>query len=172
MGILKKHVAHPVALLAAIATLASGLICMTNPVASPKAHADELNPAYATAKIVKKADGTGHGTSSQTFVNSKNGFATGDDSPTDGVVASGDTVEYSLTLNFNAAGKRTINVKFDLDDAPYLQTADGGGFCQPGQLVTAKKNSDGSCSYTVPAGGVETMTQTFYLKAKALLDQG
>lgn len=166
MGILKKHVAHPVALLAAIATLSSGLICMTNPVASPKAHADELKPAYATAKIVKKADGTGHGTSSQTFVNSKNGFATGDDSPTDGVVASGDTVEYSLTLNFNAAGKRTINVKFDLDDAPYLQTADGGGFCQPGQLVTAKKNSDGSCSYTVPAGGVETMTQTFYLKAK------
>lgn len=166
MGILKKHVAHPVALLAAIATLSSGLICMTNPVASPKAHADELKTAYATAKIVKKADGTGHGTSSQTFVNSKNGFATGDDSPTDGVVASGDTVEYSLTLNFNAAGKRTINVKFDLDDAPYLQTADGGGFCQPGQLVTAKKNSDGSCSYTVPAGGVETMTQTFYLKAK------
>lgn len=166
MGILKKHVAHPVALLAAIATLASGLTCMTNSVASPKAHADELKPAYATAKIVKKADGTGHGTSSQTFVNSKNGFATGDDSPTDGVVASGDTVEYSLTLNFNAAGKRTINVKFDLDDAPYLQTADGGGFCQPGQLVTAKKNSDGSCSYTVPAGGVETMTQTFYLKAK------
>lgn len=166
MSILKKHVAHPVALLAAIATLASGLTCMTNPVASPKAHADELKPAYATAKIVKKADGTGHGTSSQTFVNSKNGFATGDDSPTDGVVASGDTVEYSLTLNFNAAGKRTINVKFDLDDAPYLQTADGGGFCQPGQLVTAKKNSDGSCSYTVPAGGTETMTQTFYLKAK------
>lgn len=166
MSILKKHVAHPVALLAAIATLASGLTCMTNPVASPKAHADELKPAYATAKIVKKADGTGHGTSSQTFVNSKNGFATGDDSPTDGVVASGDTVEYSLTLNFNAAGKRNINVKFDLDDAPYLQTADGGGFCQPGQLVTAKKNSDGSCSYTVPAGGVETMTQTFYLKAK------
>lgn len=166
MSMLKKHVSHPVALLAAIATLASGLTCMTNPVASPKAHADELKPAYATAKIVKKADGTGHGTSSQTFVNSKNGFATGDDSPTDGVVASGDTVEYSLTLNFNAAGKRTINVKFDLDDAPYLQTADGGGFCQPGQLVTAKKNSDGSCSYTVPAGGVETMTQTFYLKAK------
>lgn len=166
MSILKKHVAHPVALLAAIATLASGLTCMTNPVVSPKAHADELKPAYATAKIVKKADGTGHGTSSQTFVNSKNGFATGDDSPTDGVVASGDTVEYSLTLNFNAAGKRTINVKFDLDDAPYLQTTDGGGFCQPGQLVTAKKNSDGSCSYTVPAGGVETMTQTFYLKAK------
>lgn len=166
MSILKKHVAHPVALLAAIATLASGLTCMTNPVASPKAHADELKPAYATAKIVKKADGTGHGTSSQTFVNSKNGFATGDDSPTDGVVASGDTVEYSLTLNFNAAGKRTINVKFDLDDAPYLQTVDGGGFCQPGQLVTAKKNSDGSCFYTVPAGGVETMTQTFYLKAK------
>lgn len=166
MSILKKHVAHPVALLAAIATLASGLTCMTNPVETPSAHADELKPAYATAKIVKKADGTGHGTPAQTFVNSKNGFAPGDDSPTDGVVASGDTVEYSLTLNFTAAGKRTVNVAFDLTDAPYLEATNGGGFCQPGQLVTAKKNSDGSCSYTVPAGGVETMTQTFYLKAK------
>lgn len=166
MSILKKYVAHPVALLAAIATLASGLTCMTNPVETPSAHADELKPAYATAKIVKKADGTGHGTPAQTFVNSKNGFAPGDDSPTDGVVASGDTVEYSLTLNFTAAGKRTVNVAFDLTDAPYLEATNGGGFCQPGQLVTAKKNSDGSCSYTVPAGGVETMTQTFYLKAK------
>lgn len=166
MSILKKHVAHPVASLTAIAALASGLTCMTNPVTSPKAHADELKPAYATAKIVKKADGTGHGTSSQTFVNSKNGFATGDDTLTDGVVASGDTVEYSLTLNFNAAGKRTIRVKFDNSKAPFLEPTNGGGFCQPGQLVTAKKNSDGSCSYTVPAGGVETMTQTFYLRAK------
>ena len=166
MSILKKHVAHPVALLAAIATLASGLTCMTNPVETPSAHADEVKPAYATAKIVKKADGTGHGTSAQTFVNSKNGFAPGDDSPTDGVVASGDTVEYSLTVNFTAAGKRTINVGFDLSDAPYVEATNGGGFCQPGQLVTAKKNGDGSCSYTVPAGGVETMTQTFYLKAK------
>ena len=42
MSILKKHVAHPVALLAAIATLASGLTCMTNPVETPSAHADEV----------------------------------------------------------------------------------------------------------------------------------
>lgn len=151
---------------AACAVLLSGLTGLSNPVAAPKAQADELKPAYATARIVKKADGTGHGTAAQTFVNSKNGFAPGDDSPTDGVVASGDTVEYSLTLNFTAAGKRTVNVAFDLTDAPYLEVTNGGGFCQPGQLITAKRNSDSSCSYTVPAGGVETMSQTFYLKAK------
>lgn len=166
MSILKKHVAHPVALLAAIATLASGLTCMTNPVGMPSAQAAEPTPTYTTARIVKKTDGTGHGTEAQTFVNSKEGFTPGDDSPTDGVVASGDTVEYSLTLNFTAAGKRTIRVKFDNSKAPFLEPTNGGGFCQPGQLVTAKKNSDGSCSYTVPAGGVETITQTFHLQAK------
>lgn len=166
MSILKKHVAHPVALLAAIATLASGLTAMTNPVGMPSAQAAEPTPTYTTARIVKKADGTGHGTEAQTFVNSKEGFTPGDDSPTDGVVASGDTVEYSLTLNFTAAGKRTIRVKFDNSKAPFLEPTNGGGFCQPGQLVTAKKNSDGSCSYTVPAGGVETITQTFHLQAK------
>lgn len=166
MSILKKHVAHPVALLAAIATLASGLTCMTNPVGMPSAQAAEPTPTYTTARIVKKADGTGHGTEAQTFVNSKEGFTPGDDSPTDGVVASGDTVEYSLTLNFTAAGKRTIRVKFDNSKAPFLEPTNGGGFCRPGQLVTAKKNGDGSCSYTVPAGGVETITQTFHLQAK------
>lgn len=166
MSILKKHVAHPVASLAAIAALASGLTCMTNPVGMPSAQAAGPTPTYTTARIVKKADGTGHGTEAQTFVNSKEGFTPGDDSPTDGVVASGDTVEYSLTLNFNAAGKRTIRVKFDDSKAPFLEPTNGGGSCQPGQLVTAKKNSDGSCSYTVPAGGVETMTQTFHLQAK------
>lgn len=166
MSILKKHVAHPVALLAAIATLASGLTCMTNPVGTPSAQAAEPTPTYTTARIVKKTDGTGHGTEAQTFVNSKEGFTPGDDSPTDGVVASGDTVEYSLMLNFTAAGKRTIRVKFDNSKAPFLEPTNGGGFCQPGQLVTAKKNSDGSCSYTVPAGGVETITQTFHLQAK------
>lgn len=141
MSILKKHVAHPVALLAAIATLASGLTCMTNPVGMPSAQAAEPTPTYTTARIVKKADGTGHGTEAQTFVNSKEGFTPGDDSPTDGVVASGDTVEYSLTLNFTAAGKRTIRVKFDNSKAPFLEPTNGGGFCQPGQLVTAKKKT-------------------------------
>ena len=172
MSIIGKRAGRPLAMLAALATLATGFVCMSDPVEESTAHAAETTsaaepvPTYATARIVEKADGTGHDTPAQTFVNSKNGFASGDDSPTDGVVASGDTVEYSLTLDFTAAKKRTIRVSFDLSDAPYLGVADDSGFCQPGQLVTAKRNSDGSCSYTVPAGGVENLKQTFHLKAK------
>ena len=166
MSIIGKRAGRPLAMLAAVATLATGFVCMSDPVEDSTAHAVETAPAYATARIVEKADGTGHGTAAQTFVNSKNGFTPGDDSPTDGVVASGDTVEYSLTLDFTAAKKRTIRVSFDLSSAPYLEVTDDSGFCQPGQLVTAQRNNDGSCSYTVPAGGVENLTQTFHLKAK------
>ena len=166
MSIIGKRAGRPLAMLAVVAMLAMSFVCMSNPVEDSTAQAAEPVPTYATARIVEKADGTGHGTAAQTFVNSKNGFTLGDDSPTDGVVASGDTVEYSMTLDFTAAKKRTIRVSFDLSDAPYLGVADDSGFCQPGQLVTAKRNSDGSCSYTVPAGGVENLKQTFHLKAK------
>ena len=147
--------------LTAAATLFGlGLTTFTNP---PTAKAADPKPAYATARITKLADGTGHGTSAQTFINSRNGFATGDDSPSDGVVSSGDTVSYEVALSFTAASKREVNVTWDLADAPYLK----GGMvaCVSGQQVTAKKNGSG-CTYTVPAGAVETITQPLTLTAK------
>ena len=146
----------------AMATLIVGLTAST---ATNPASADETKPSYTTARVTKIADGTGHGTNAQTFVNSKNGFTPGDDSPTDGIVASGDTVEYSLRLDFTAAGKRDVTVSFDTTDAPYLEPAAGGSFCAAGKQVTAKGDT-GSCTYTVPAGVVESMTQTFFMKAK------
>lgn len=147
--------------LAAAAILLAGLAAGT----ANGAQQQDDTPAYADARITKIADGTGHGTSAQTFVNSKNGFATGDDSPTDGVVASGDTVEYQMRLDFTAAGKREVKVSFDTSNAPYLEPASGGSFCSSGKQVTAKGDI-GSCTFTVPAGVVESMTQTFYMKAK------
>lgn len=122
---------------------------------------------YATASLVKVADGTGHGTAAQTFVNSKNGFAPGDDTPTDGVVASGDTVEYKLRISFTAAKKRQVKVAWNFDSAKYLEVESGAdSFCSPGRLVTTTKNADGSCTYNVPAGAVETLEQSIFVKAK------
>lgn len=59
------------------------------------------------AALSKVADGTGHGTSNQTFVNAANGFEVGDNAPDDGVVSSGDLVLYRLDLGFTAA---SVNV--------------------------------------------------------------
>ena len=147
--------------LAAAAILLAGLGTAT----ARHAQASDGKPAYASATVTTIADGTGHGTNAQTFVNSKNGFAPGDDSPHDGVVASGDTVEYKLRLDFTASGKRDVTVSFDTSKAPYLTPAAGGSFCSAGKQVTAKGDT-GSCTYTVPAGVVESMTQTFFMKAK------
>lgn len=147
--------------LAAAAILLAGLGTAT----ARHAQASDGKPAYASATVTTIADGTGHGTNAQTFVNSKNGFAPGDDSPHDGVVASGDTVEYKLRLDFTAAGKRDVTVSFDTSAAQYLTPAAGGSFCSAGKQVTAKGDT-GSCTYTVPAGVVESMTQTFFMKAK------
>ncbi|KAA8828195.1 RCC1 domain-containing protein [Bifidobacterium myosotis] len=149
--------------IAALAALGAGLTAGTQPV---PAAAAEPRPAYAVARLTRTADGTGHGTAAQTFVNSDNGFAVGDDTPDDGVVSSGDTVEYSLKLSFTAAAKRQVRVAWDLTGAPYLTAGDAvAGYCQSGQLVTAKRDGN-ACVYTVPAGAVETLDQRLVLTAK------
>ncbi|KFI90248.1 RCC1 repeat-containing protein [Bifidobacterium saguini DSM 23967] len=157
---------RPMATLAILATLTLGLATGTAGSAAPKAQAAEPKPAYATARLSETRDGTGHGTSAQTFVASANGFRVGDDKPDDGIVSSGDTVEYSLELSFTAAARRQVKVSWNLADAPYLQAGDAiAGFCESGQLVQAKRTGD-SCTYTVPAGAVETLKQTLALTAK------
>ncbi|PST48912.1 hypothetical protein COO72_05230 [Bifidobacterium callitrichos] len=153
------------ALIATAGMLLTGLVATANTPPTPAAAA-EPRPAYATAKLIETRDGTGHGTSAQTFVNSDNGFPVGDDDPKDGVVSSGDTVEYSLKLSFTAAQKRQVKVAWNLQDAPYLEAGDVvSGYCQSGQLVTAAREGD-ACVYTVPAGAVETLDQKLVLTAK------
>ena len=58
--------------------------------AVPAGLAAAAAPAYVSASLSKVADGTGHGTPNQTFVNAANGFEVGDNAPDDGVVSSGD----------------------------------------------------------------------------------
>ncbi|MEZ5161082.1 MAG: hypothetical protein R2709_10315 [Marmoricola sp.] len=63
----------------------------------------EIGPnPHASLKVVKTFDGTGHGTPGQTFVNTINGFTPGDDTSTDGVVSSQDTVGYEVSLRVEA----------------------------------------------------------------------
>lgn len=151
------------AMLAAAGTLLCGLGTQAN-VLPQRAVAASPARAYATARVTKIADGTGHGTAAQSFVNAKNGFRVGDNTKDDGVVSSGDTVEYRLELEFNAAAKRQIKVSWT--KSGLLKVAkDQGSFCQAGSMVTATLNSDDSCTYTVPAGVAETISQNMFLTA-------
>jgi|GEM_PF-2501848 len=76
----------------------------------PAVAAEAENP-WTTATITLQSDGTGHGVQgAQTFIRSENGFAPGDNSPTDGVVSSGDSVTYVVQLAFQASMARTVAV--------------------------------------------------------------
>lgn len=115
--------------------------------------------------LVLKQDGTGHGTSAQTFITTANGFDIGDDSPHDGVVSSGDLVSYDLRLNFQAARSRTVKVSLDTSLAPYLSPVSGSSWCSDGFFVKSTKVNDTTCSFEVPGGIPETLNQTIQFKA-------
>lgn len=68
----------------------------------------------ASVSIEKISDGSGHGTKAQTFINSNNGYSPGDNTPTDGVVASNDTVQYRTTVDIAASKERDITVAYKL----------------------------------------------------------
>lgn len=148
--------------LAALACLCSGIIVFG--AARHEAQAATQKSAYATATMNKVSDGTGHGTSSQSFVNSQNGFDPGDNTPDDGVVSSGDYVVNNLSLSFTAAGARSVRVRWDLSKAPWLMG--DTSFCYDGAQVKAEAQPDGSCVFTIGTGAVETMDRTLFLVGK------
>ena len=115
-----------------IVGMASGNVPAILPILK-HAQAAEQTPAYVTAGLVKNSDGTGFGTTNQSFVNSENGFEVGDNGPHDGVVSSGDVVSYNLNLAFTAAKKRYVRVRWSFDDAPYLKGS--GDFCYSGVIT-------------------------------------
>ena len=103
-GVLRRCAAW----VAVVALLAGGGVAVTAGLASA---APGPNP-QTEMSFAKVFDGTGHGTSSASFVNTANGFAPGDDTATDGVVSSGDVVGYELVLRFLPAAARQVSVKF------------------------------------------------------------
>ena len=129
------------------------------------AHAAEANPTYVGAELESSSDGTGFGTPAQTFVNGGNGFTPGDNTPDDGVVSSGDTVEYKERLTFDPAPARTVTTSFDLSSAPMLEYDENGTECPSAGAVSATK-TDMGCRFEIPAGAAGNATVTFRLKAK------
>jgi alpha-tubulin suppressor-like RCC1 family protein len=97
-------------------------------------------------------------------VNTANGFAIGDDSPTDGIVSSGDTVAYEVNLQFAASAARNVAVTISVPE--YLEWRPQGDLlCQRGHFVTATRSGD-MCNFRVPAGAVESLTVPLILTAR------
>lgn len=113
------------------ACITGGIIAYNN--AHNEANTAGLAQPYVNVTFKKVMDGTGWNEetsdnhnqananwtpkkNSHTFIVKENGFRIADNTPVDGVVASGDTVEYNLVLDFTAAKQRTINVSFDVSD--------------------------------------------------------
>lgn len=127
------------------------------------ANAAEASPKD-TVTLVKVADGTHDGEGTETFINSKNGFAIADDSKTDGVVASGDYVTYEYDLSIVAGKARTVSVKFTQQDGGALNIADFGSVAMSGSVITGKFSGD-TWTYDVPRGASAHIKARFSIKA-------
>lgn len=128
------------------------------------ANATEVSP-NDTVTLVKVADGTHAGAGTETFINSKNGFAVADDTETDGVVASGDYVTYEYDLSIVAGRARTVNVKFTQPDGGALNIADFGNTAMTSSTITAKFSGD-TWTYNVPRGASAHIKARFSVRAK------
>lgn len=129
---------------------------------SSPAKADTTDP-YTVMTVANQTDGTGFGSTSQTFVTSANGFIPGDDSPTDRVVSSRDTVTALVALYFNPANHRSVTVK-PFNISHYLS---GSNYpdCPSTLGIIGTANQDGSCTYDIPAGTTGTIRQPITLTA-------
>lgn len=123
------------------------------------------NP-YASAAVTKTYDGTGHGTAAQSFVNTANGFTPGDDTGSDGVVSSKDTVGYDVTFRIFAGPARTVAVKLAPDSMLEWKT-DRASFCAdlPG-INGALDGPNNQCLFTVTQGATAQITRSVVLTAK------
>lgn len=117
-----------------------------------------------TVTIEKMSDGTHDGAGTETFVSSKNGFAVADDTPDDGVVASGDVVTYSYDLSIVAGRARTVSVRFTQTDGGALNLADFGRVAMSGNVVSGRY-SNGTWTYSVPRGASGHVRATFNVRA-------
>ncbi|MCL1899782.1 MAG: hypothetical protein FWG11_04575, partial [Promicromonosporaceae bacterium] len=119
---------------------------------------------WTTASISLVSTGSGHGTSSASFVNTANGFAVGDDGPYDGVVSSHDVVLYEVELAFRAGTARQVAVAIETPEYLEWRTA-GDQLCRNGRFVEAFRHAD-TCVFLVPAGAVESFTVPLVLHGR------
>ncbi len=155
-GVLRRCAAW----VAVVALLAGGGVAVTAGLAYA---APGPNP-QTEMSFAKVFDGTGHGTSSASFVNTANGFAPGDDTATDGVVSSGDVVGYELVLRFLPAAARQVSVKFAGTSHLSVGAGSLAQFCQSVPGASAAVVS-GACVFSVSAGVSASVTRTVVASA-------
>ncbi|OFP72181.1 SdrD B-like domain-containing protein [Actinomyces sp. HMSC065F12] len=135
------------------ALLATSMVGTMLASVTPTAQAAQQSYAFST--IQKIYDGTGHGTPAQTFIQTKNGFSPADDTPTDGVVATNDFVQYEVTTQFAAGPEREVVVDFQAPEFLTFSQKDNSSLCASNQFVSSRytgSSTHGQCTYSLKRG--------------------
>lgn len=156
-----------VAVLTAVAaTSGAGVVTST-------ANAEEPTPPNVDVTFTKVTDGTGFGTADQCWLNSANGYTGGadDDKPgdntaNDGVVCSGDYVEYEMDLKFKGGVDNAVRLVPSVPEGfPLKYVSSKGSFCRSeGQLSAEGYDGDG-CTFRAPDGYTNEVRQTLWYSA-------
>ena len=148
------------AVVLAVMLVSTGLTIMPG-----KVHAAGFIPRDAvTVKVL--SDGTHNGPGTTTFINSKNGYVPGDNTPTDRVVSSGDTVVYGVDLDVKAGPERTVDIKFsNVGKGDALQLNDFSSLKFNSAIVSATPIS-GGVRVKIARGAVATLNTTIGVRGK------
>lgn len=156
-----------VAVLTAVAAmLGAGMVAST-------ANAEEPTPPNVEVAFTKVTDGTGFGTADQCWLNSANGYAggadgdkPGDNAADDGVVCSGDYVEYEMDLKFKGGVNNSVRLVPSVpEDFPLSYSSGKGSFCRSEGQLSAKGYNGGGCTFRAPDGYTNEVRQTLWYLA-------
>lgn len=160
---IKKTIA---VLTAVAATFGAGAVAST-------ANAEEPTPPNVEVTFTKVTDGTGFGSADQCWLNSANGYADGadgdkpgDNTADDGVVCSGDYVEYEMDLKFKGGVNNSVRLVPSVpEDFPLSYSSDKGSFCRSEGQLSAKRYNGGGCTFRAPDGYTNEVRQTLWYLA-------
>lgn len=141
--------------------------------AASTANAEEPTPPNVEVTFTKVTDGTGFGTADQCWLDSANGYTGGanDDKPgdntaDDGVVCSGDYVEYEMDLKFKGGVNNSVRLVPSVPEGFPLSYSSGkGSFCRSEGQLSAKGYNGGGCTFRAPDGYTNEVGQTLWYLA-------
>lgn len=141
--------------------------------AASTANAEEPTPPNVEVTFTKVTDGTGFGTADQCWLDSANGYTGGanDDKPgdntaDDGVVCSGDYVEYEMDLKSKGGVNNSVRLVPSVPEGFPLSYSSGkGSFCRSEGQLSAKGYNGGGCTFRAPDGYTNEVGQTLWYLA-------
>ncbi len=141
--------------------------------AASTANAEEPTPPNVEVTFTKVTDGTGFGTADQCWLNSANGYAggadgdkPGDNAADDGVVCSGDYVEYEMDLKFRGGVNNSVRLVPSAPEGfPLSYSSDKGSFCRSEGQMSTKGYDGGGCTFRAPDGYTNGVRQTLWYLA-------